>query len=285
MTPEQDPTHRVFPSASQDANFVCKLEETPQTSHPSYRLAFQDTDFMLREELRPVRLQLELLKPEMLLQEHGIASTVVFYGSARIPEPVEAQAKLANAKTPWEIKVAQSMVEKSRYYDESRRLAEYVSRIPQIDGERHFVVMSGGGPSIMEAANRGAADADAPSVGLNIVLSHEQYPNFFVTPALSFQFHYFAIRKMHFLMRARAVVVFPGGYGTFDELFETLTLIQTGKMAPIPVLLFGKPFWDKVVDFNALSEEGVISPEDLNLFQFVETADDAWGIIRSHYGI
>ncbi|MEX6725338.1 LOG family protein [Parapedomonas caeni] len=276
---------RVFPTASQDAGFACQVEETAQTSHPSYRLAFLDNDFMLREELRPVRLQLELLKPEMVLQEHGIASTVVFYGSARVPEPGDAEAKLAAATTDWERRVAARIVEKSHYYGQARELARRCSSLPQRNGERHFVVVSGGGPSFMEAANRGAWDAGAPSVGLNIVLEHEQYPNPFVTPALSFQFHYFALRKMHFLMRARAVVVFPGGFGTLDELFETLTLIQTGKMAPVPVLLFGRTFWDRIVNFEALAEEGTISPGDLDLFRFVETADEAWDILGTHYDL
>jgi uncharacterized protein (TIGR00730 family) len=282
---QRDPSQRIFPTASQDVAFACQTAESAQTTHPSYKLAFADTDFLLREELRPVRFQLELLKPELVLQEEGIASTVVFYGSARIPEPGDAQAKLEAAKTEWDRRVAQNFVELSRYYDEARALARIVSSVPRLGEERHFVVVSGGGPSVMEAANRGAADVGAPSVALNIVLPHEQLPNPFVTPNLSFQFHYFALRKMHFLMRARAVCVFPGGFGTFDELFETLTLIQTTKIEPLPVILFGKSFWDKVVNFEELAAHGVISPKDLQLFQYVETADEAWRIIAQHYGI
>lgn len=259
---------------------------TPQTSHPSYRLAIADRDFLLRDELRPVRFQLEMLKPELILKEHRIASTVVFYGSARIPSPADAEELLAAARTPHEKRVAERLKAKSRYYDEAYKLAYRFSTLPQDpDGDRHFVVCSGGGPSIMEAANRGAHDAGAPTIGLNIVLPHEQYPNAYVTPSLSFQFHYFALRKMHFLMRARAVVVFPGGYGTFDELFEALTLVQTGKMKPVPILLFGREFWDRVVNFEALAEEGTISPRDLELFRFVETAEEAWDILHRHWGL
>ncbi|WP_374940237.1 LOG family protein [Pedomonas mirosovicensis] len=286
MTADVSPPRRIFPSASAEADLAERVEGTPQTNHPSYRLAFADNDFLLREELRPVRFQLELLKPEMILQEHRIASTVVFYGSARIPSPPEAEALLAAAKTPREKLVAERLKEKAHYYDEAYKLARRFSSMPQdADGERHFVVCSGGGPSIMEAANKGAYDVGAPSIGLNIVLPHEQYPNEYVTPSLSFQFHYFALRKMHFLMRARAVVVFPGGFGTFDELFETLTLIQTGKISPIPVLLFGKAFWNRVVNFEALAEEGTISPRDLELFRFVETADEAWKILHECWGL
>lgn len=284
MSPKT-PQERLFPTAEQDAGFACLTPTSPQTEHPSYKLAFADNEFLLRDDLRPVRLQLELLKPELVMREHGIASTVVLYGSARIPEPEEAQARLAAAQSDWDRRVARRMVEKAHYYDEARKLARLCSSVPQLNGERHFVVVSGGGPSIMEAANRGAADVGAPSLGLNIVLPHEQLPNSYVTPALSFQFHYFAIRKMHFLMRARAVCVFPGGFGTFDELFETLTLIQTTKIKPMPIILFGKAFWDRVVDFAALAEEGVISPEDLKLFQLVETADEAWAIIAEEYGL
>lgn len=277
---EQTAPERIFPTASDDVAFSCLSAETPQTRHPSYRLAFADTEFLLREDLRPVRLQLELMKPELVLTEQGVASTVVFYGSARIPEPAQAAAALARAATDAERRVAQAMVDKSRFYDEARALAQRCSSIRQPEaGKRHAVVISGGGPSIMEAANRGAADVGAPSIGLNIVLAHEQAPNRYVTPALSFQFHYFAIRKMQFLLRARAVCVFPGGYGTLDELFETLTLIQTGKIKPIPVLLFGRAFWNKVVNFDALVEEGVIAPADVGLFHFVETADEAWAVL------
>lgn len=275
---------RVFPHARQDAESAKHSVQTPQTEHPAYRLAFQDDEFLLREDLRPVRFQLELLKPELLLDEAQIGSMIVFYGSARIPEPAKADALLELATDPDARRIAERLVAKSRYYEEARKLAQLASNFPRdTDGKRHFVVCSGGGPSIMEAANRGAADAGAESVGLNIVLPHEQAPNQYVTPSLSFQFHYFALRKMHFLLRTRAVAVFPGGFGTFDETFELLTLIQTGKIKPMPVLLFGKEFWDKVVNFEALAEEGVISPNDVRLFRFVETAEEAWEIVQAFY--
>jgi len=276
---------RVFPRAKQDAETARSGAHTPQTEHPAYRLAFQDMDFLLREDLRPVRFQLELLKPELIFDEHNIASTFVFYGSARIPEPMKAQALLAAAPKEGPARViAERLVAKSRYYDVARELAQKVSNFPLDEaGKRHFVVCSGGGPSIMEAANRGALDVGAESIALNIVLPHEQAPNPFVTPALSMQFHYFALRKMHFLLRARALAAFPGGFGTFDELFELLTLIQTGKIAAIPILLFGREFWERVVNFPALVEEGVIAAKDLDLFTFVETAQEGWDVVRAHY--
>lgn len=273
---------RTFPSSREDAD---RAKHGP-TDHPSYRLAFQDTDFLTREELRPVRLQLELLKPELLQTEHGIESTFVIYGSARIPEPAAAQSLIAAAETEEERRRAESLARKACYYEEARKLAHIVSSLPQTDdGKRNFVIVAGGGPSIMEAAARGAHEADAESVALNIVLPFEQAPNPFVTPALCFNFHYFAIRKMHFLIRAKAVAAFPGGFGTMDELFETLTLIQTGKVKRMPVLLFGKEFWTRIVDFEALAEEGTISPIDLELFHFVETAEDAWQVVADFYGI
>jgi uncharacterized protein (TIGR00730 family) len=268
---------RVFARAAQDAESAKKAISTPQTESPSYRLAFQDDEFLLREDLRPVRFQLELLKPELLLDEAKIASTLVMYGSARIPEP---GIKSANPDPA----IAARLEAKAGYYDEARKLGRIASNVPRdSDGARHFVVCSGGGPSIMEAANRGAEDAGAESIGLNIVLPHEQAPNSYVTPSLSFQFHYFALRKMHFLLRARAVAVFPGGFGTFDEMFELLTLIQTGKIKPMPVVLFGKAFWERVVNFDALVEEGVIGAVDLNLFSYVETAEEAWDVISDWY--
>lgn len=284
---EGDLTDRKFYGADQEAEFVeAAPTSTPQTRHPAYRLAFGDTEFLLREELRPVRFQLELLKPEMLLDEARVGSTLVMYGSARIPSPATAPALLdAAQQRPVEDQlVAERLAEKAKYYQEALNLAKIVGEKAIIeDGKRQFVVCSGGGPSIMEAANRGASEAGSESIGLNIVLPHEQAPNTYVTPYLSFQFHYFALRKMHFLMRAKAVAVFPGGFGTFDEFFELLTLIQTGKMKPIPVLLFGKEFWTRVIDFGALAREGVISPADLDLFTWCETADEAWGHIADFY--
>ncbi|APL96077.1 lysine decarboxylase [Sphingobium sp. TA15] len=275
---------RKFRPASQEAADARLRTETPQTSSAAYRLAFQDTEFLLREDLRPVRFQLELLKPQLLMDEAKIESTFVFYGSARIPEPEQVQARIDAATTPEQKRIAENLGRKARYYEEARKLARISAQYPVNEaGCRHFVVCSGGGPSIMEAANRGAADVGQTTIGMNIVLPHEQSPNRFVTPELSFQFHYFALRKMHFLLRARALAVFPGGFGTFDEMFELLTLIQTGKMKPIPVLLFGREFWTRVVDFEALADEGVISPSDLNLLTWVETAEDAWEAVQRFY--
>lgn len=275
---------RKFRPAREEAQDAKKGQDSPQTTSKAYKLAFQDTDFLLREDLRPVRFQLELLKPELLLDEAGIESTFVFYGSARIPEPADAQMRVDAAQTQAQRIVAENLAKKARYYEEAHRLAQIAGRYPIDDrGGRNFVVCSGGGPSIMEAANRGAHEVGAPTIGLNIVLPHEQAPNPYVTPELSFQFHYFALRKMHFLLRARALAVFPGGFGTFDEFFELLTLVQTGKMKPIPILLFGKEFWTRVVNFDALAEEGVISPGDLDLITWVETAEEGWRAVCRFY--
>lgn len=278
------PPKRVFPAAREEAATAAQATESAQTLDPAYRLAFQDMDFLLREDLRPVRFQLELLKPELLLDAAKIASTFVFYGSARIPEPDKADALIAAASSDGQRAIAERLKAKSKYYDESRKLARLTSRVaPDTEGRRHFVVCSGGGPSIMEAANRGATEEGQESIGLNIVLPHEQLPNPYVTPGLSFQFHYFALRKMHFLLRARAVAVFPGGFGTFDESFELLTLIQTGKLKPMPIMFFGREFWERVINFEALADEGVISHDDLNLFTYVETAEEAWDCVCRHY--
>ena len=280
MTEPRVPS-RVYPAARQDAAAAKDAVATPQTQDTAYRLAFQDMDFLLREDLRPVRFQLELLKPQLLLKEANIASTFVMYGSARIPEPDKARALLDLATDSKSRRIAERLVEKSRYYEVARELARIASAYPlDEDGKRNFVVCSGGGPSIMEAANRGAQDVGAESIGLNIVLPHEQAPNPYVTPSLSFQFHYFALRKMHFLLHARALAAFPGGFGTFDELFELLTLIQTGKIAPMPVLLVGRAFWERVVNFDALVEEGVVSERDLGIFTYVETAQEAWDVVQ-----
>ncbi|MGB7406584.1 MAG: LOG family protein [Pacificimonas sp.] len=274
--------NRIFPTSKEDAE---RAKHGP-TDHPAYRLAFLDEDFLTREELRPIRLQLELLKPEVLQDEHGIESTFVIYGSARIPEPAAAEAMIAAAKDETALKKAKALANKAKYYDEARKLAQIVSSLPQTeDGKRNFVIVSGGGPSIMEAANRGAHDVGKESVALNIVLPFEQAPNAYVTPELSFLFHYFAIRKMHFLIRSRAVAAFPGGFGTLDELFETLTLIQTGKVKRMPVLLYGREFWDRIVDFEALADEGTISRSDLDLFHYCETAEEGWNHVREFYGI
>jgi len=278
-------TRRKFYKAEQEASFAeGRPHTTPQTQDPAYRLAFRDTDFLLREELRPVRFQLELLKADMLLDEAGIGSTLVVYGSARIPAPEAVEAALAVPTTPERKAVNERLAAKAHYYAEAMKLGRIATEQAIVEkGMRQFVVCSGGGPSIMEAANRGAVEAGGETIGLNIVLPHEQAPNPYVTPHLSFQFHYFALRKMHFLLRARAVAVFPGGFGTFDEFFELLCLIQTGKMKPIPILLFGGEFWNKVINFAALAEEGVINPEDMQLFTPVETAEEGWDVICRFY--
>eukprot|EP01132_Coremiostelium_polycephalum_P008927 gene8927-10941_t len=251
--------------------------ETPQTQSDTYRLAFADPEFMTRRDLRAVRLQLELLKPEMALTQRGIRSTVVLFGGARIPEPGgEAWA----AKNEVQKK---NLEANSRYYAEARKFAQLCSTYSATTYNREFVVVTGGGPGVMEAGNRGAADIGAPTIGLNIVLPHEQAPNEYVTPELCFNFHYFAIRKMHFLMRAKALAIFPGGFGTMDETFETLTLIQTGRMERIPVLLFGRSFWEKAINFEFLAEQGVISPSDRELITFVDDAEEAWDVIKTFY--
>ena len=261
---------------------------------PSYIEASEDLEFLRRDELRPVRLQLELLKPELIQQELGIESTIVVFGSSRSASPEEAQSRLEQARresasspdspeAQAAVRRAQRGIEHARYYAQAREFARIVSTTCQIDGKCEYVVVTGGGPGIMEAANRGAHDVGAKSLGLNIVLPFEQHPNPFITPELCFQFRYFAIRKMHFLMRAKALVVFPGGFGTFDELFETLTLVQTGKMPRLPIVLLGRPFWERIVDFDALVDEGVISPKDLSLFHFADSAQEAWKWISEYH--
>lgn len=284
---------KMFSSAQEAAISAQKHIESPQCKSASYRLAFQDPEFLLQDDLRPVRLQLELLKPELILQEQHIESTVVVFGSARIVDPETAEARLVSAQAEHsnskqdplltrQVEIARRVLENSRYYDEARKLGHLIS---SNTGKDKLVVITGGGPGIMEAANRGAHEAGMPSIGMNIVLPHEQSPNPYITPDLNFQFHYFAVRKMHLLMRAKSLVVFPGGFGTLDELFETLTLIQTHKVQPIPVLLFGKAFWERIINFNALVEEGTISAEDLDLFSFVETAAEAWELISEANGL
>ncbi len=238
--------------------------DTPQTQSPAYRLAFADPDFLCQDALRPVRLQLELLKTEMGMDAEGIRSTIVLFGGARIPAP-----DATDGKPP-------AIAAMAHYYEEARRFAY---QITQRGARGENVIVTGGGPGVMEAGNRGAHEAGGVSVGLNIVLPHEQAPNAYVTPELSFNFHYFAIRKMHFLLRARALAIFPGGFGTMDELFESLTLIQTGRMEQVPVLLFGRDYWTRLVDWDMLVEIGTISPEDLDLFRFVETAEEALDVI------
>ena len=278
---------RTFPSAHDDAKqetgSASKRYEGPESS---YRLAFTDTDFLLRDELRPVRLQLELLKPQLVQDEQGVEATIVIFGSARIVAPEAAGAELESARAaddPRALKRAETRVAMAAYYEQARRFAAIVTE-RSASFEKPIFVVTGGGPGIMEAGNRGAFEVGGKTIGLNIVLSHEQVPNRFITPELCFQFHYFAIRKMHFLMRAVALVCFPGGFGTLDELFEVLTLVQTGKSRMRPILLFGRDFWMRLIDFDLLVETGMIAPEDVTLFHFVETAEEAWELLAAQYG-
>ena len=260
----KDDHGRVFPDAHSDVAKSREIPDTPQTRSPAYRLAFADPDFLCRDEMRAVRLQLELLKPDLLMQEYGIDSTIVLFGGARIPEPDRKHT----ARTPM-------LARLSRYYDEAREFARLMTLKSKRNGNRENVIVTGGGPGVMEAGNRGAEDAGGVSIGLNIVLPHEQKPNDHVTPELCFNFHYFGIRKMHFLMRANAIAMFPGGFGTLDEMFEALTLIQTGRMKPVPFLLFGRAFWESIINWQALADAGTIAEEDLDLFRYVETAEEA----------
>ncbi|MFZ2988824.1 LOG family protein [Ideonella sp.] len=286
MDPHKELTARNFPSAEEEAGALQppSLYGGPESA---YRLAFTDTDFLLRPELRPVRMQLELLKPELVQQEQGIESTIVIFGSARIPPAEQATERLAQARASGDaaaIRRAETQLEMSRYYEEARRFAHLVTARSRRLTTPIFV-STGGGPGIMEAGNRGAFEAGGKSLGLNIVLPHEQAPNPYITPELCFQFHYFALRKMHFLMRSVALVCFPGGFGTLDELFETMTLMQTGKCRRRPILLFGKAFWSRLIDFDWLIETGMISPEDTGLFRYVETAEEAWHLLAEDYGL
>ncbi len=255
----------------------------------SNRLAFADPEFMFRRETRGIRFQLELLKPEMGQASQGIENTVVVYGSARCVAPDEAAEQLRDALASQDsarIALAERAVRSARHYDHARQFARLVAahgnRLPP---DQRMYICTGGGPGIMEAANRGASDENALNVGLNIVLPHEQGGNRFITPTLSFKFHYFALRKMHFMMRAKALVAFPGGFGTMDELFEVLTLVQTGKAKPVPIVLFGSAFWKRAIDFEALVEEGTISPENLELFHYTDDPQDAWDHICAFYKI
>jgi uncharacterized protein (TIGR00730 family) len=267
---------------------------SPVTSS-SYIPADHDIDFLQRDELRPLRLGLELLKPELIQVEQGIRSTIVVFGSSRLLEPSRARQALEEAVTELKIApddhlrqqrvaVAERRLALARFYDIAREFGRLVSSTCQINGQCDFVIVTGGGPGIMEAANRGAADAGAKSMGLNITLPHEQQPNPYITPDLCFQFRYFALRKMHFLLRARALVVFPGGFGTLDELFETLTLLQTGKTRNITIVLMGQAYWERLINWTLLVEEGLIGAEDLSLFHFAETAHQAWDLISRNHG-
>jgi len=261
---------------------------------PSYVLAEEDIALLKRDELRPVRLQLEYFKPELLLHKYNIRSTIVVFGGTRIweesrarnrVEALEAQvaAHPDDKALAGRLAIARRILSKSHYYEEAREFGRLVTANCQKSDRRELVIVTGGGPGIMEAANRGSFEAGGKSVGFNITLPHEQEPNAYITPELCFQFHYFALRKLHFLQRARALVAFPGGFGTMDELFEALTLIQTGKSGRIPVILVGKEFWQRAVGFDVFLEEGTIDPEDLELFEFAETAHEAWDIICRFY--
>jgi uncharacterized protein (TIGR00730 family) len=285
-----------------DENFFSAEEEiqtraeTAYDQSSAYEISFLDQEFLLRRDLRPLRLQLELLKAELIQQEHNIKATIVVFGSARAFPPDIAEkylheweqrreAEPNNAEVEQSWRRARAQVELSGYYAAAREFGKLVTEHNQAFPQREMTIITGGGPGIMEAANRGAYDLGGRSIGLNIILPHEQHPNPYITPELCFQFHYFALRKMHFLMRAKALVAFPGGYGTLDELFETLTLVQTGKVRRVPILLYGTEFWQKLVNFDYLLETGCISPDDLKLFQFVDSAADAWQRISEFYAL
>lgn len=282
---------RTFKTAKQELKRLKHQKSCVQESCSGYRLAFLDQDFLLRRELRSVRLQLELLKPELVQHDAKIKSTIVIFGSARIPEARIAKKRLEMlsvelAKNPdnhalkHECTIAKKMLEKSYYYTQARKLARLIARHGKDEEGNPMIVVTGGGPGVMEAANRGAHEAGAKTIGLSIVLPMEEAPNAYVTPELCFRFHYFAIRKMHFLIRARALVVFPGGYGTLDELFEGLTLVQTKKIEKIPIILVGEAYWRKSINFDYLVEEGMIDPADVHLFSYAETAEQVWEKIK-----
>ena len=278
-------------SAHRLADAWAQLQAHAQSGTPlqadAYRLAFADPEFLLRRETRGMRMQLEMLKPDLEQQELGIENTIVVFGSARFVSPESAEQALGQARAQGDaqaLAAAQRQVEYSVYYEQARQFARLVARYSRdCAAQRRIYICTGGGPGIMEAANRGAHDEGMPNVGLNIALPHEQGANPYITPSLNFKFHYFALRKMHFMMRARALVAFPGGFGTLDELFETLTLIQCKKAKPVPVVLFGSEYWKRVLNLSVLVEEGVISPEDLNLFQFIDDVDEAWRFIQGFY--
>ena len=255
----------------------------------SNRLAFADPEFLLRRETRGIRFQLEMLKPDLAQQEHGIEHTVVVFGSARFQSQEKAQKTLEAAQSSGlaiDIKRAEALVRNAHFYEQARAFGHLIAQYSANKDNLHkLFICTGGGPGIMEAANRGASEAGGISVGLNIALPHEQTPNPYITPELSFKFHYFALRKMHFMMRAKALVAFPGGFGTMDELFETLTLVQCKKAKPVPIVLFGTDYWKKVFHPEMMMEEGVIAEEDLQLFRFVDSVEDAWEVIRAFYAL
>lgn len=291
------PTNRL-----RDENFYSAEEEvrarasTAYDRSSAYELSFLDQEFLLRRDLRPLRLQLELLKAELIQQEHNIRSTIVVFGSARslppdVAEQIFADCERRKQEAPNDSEIdmqwrrAKTQVELSVYYEAARAFGQIVTEHNLQHPQREMAIVTGGGPGIMEAANRGAYDAGGRSIGLNIILPHEQQPNPYITPELCFQFHYFALRKMHFMMRAKALVAFPGGFGTLDELFETLTLVQTGKTRRLPILLYGSSFWKKIVNFDYMLETGCISADDLNLFKFVDSAEEAWERISEFFAL
>lgn len=275
-----------FPSAAEDVQHAKRVDK----DLPSYRLAYADEEFLLRDDLRAVRLQLEWLKPDLVQEENGIESTVVIFGGARFVEPAVAEAKHAEALSTVnaspacvlakaEYKKAENVLSNSQYYAEARLLSNKITSLSQRHGGNDYVVVTGGGPGLMEAANRGASDAGGKSIGLNIVLPFEQEPNPYISDELCFQFHYFALRKMHFLKRAQGLIAFPGGFGTLDEVFETLTLVQTRKVKPLPIVLVGKSYWQQLINFDFLVEQGAIASEDLQLFTIVENAEEAYAYL------
>lgn len=285
MEATQDITERRL------ADAWAELQAHANDGHPlqadAYRLAFADPEFMLRRETRGMRFQLEMLKPDLAQQDLGIENTIVVFGSARFRDAAESAEQLVRAERsgePRDIARAKALVRNAHYYDEAREFARIVARYSKAcPQEDQLFICTGGGPGIMEAGNRGAFEAGGKSVGLNIVLPHEQRPNPYITPELCFRFHYFALRKMHFLMRSVALVCFPGGFGTLDELFESMTLMQTGKSRRRPVLLFGREFWSRLVNFDLLLDTGMISPGDERLFHYVETAEEAWALLETEY--
>ncbi len=281
------PGHRPKP-AEEDPDAPRRVQAILES--PSYRQADQDPDFLNSDVARGVRLQMDYLKAESVLEQHKVQHTIVVFGGTRIPEPgvarksvealrEEVQAHPEDDHVRRRLAVAERVEAKSHYYEVAREFGRLVGRAGRHPHDGHLLIMTGGGPGIMEAANRGAFDVGAKSIGLNITLLHEQYPNPYITPDLCFRFHYFALRKMHFLLRARALVAFPGGYGTFDELFETLTLIQTRKILPVPVVLVGKAYWQRAADVDFLESEGTIDPEDRSLFYYAESAQEIWDFI------
>ena len=292
---DQKPPGHLFHNAAEDLKHAQDPQRSEQARSPAYRLAYDDLEFVLQDEMRPVRLLMELSKPELGLQQHNVEHTVVVFGSARISAPEDVEKKRSQleqqlAQSPddrdLQAQLQQLQVKQrySHYYRQARELSSLISRESGCGDSQLLHVVTGGGPGTMEAANRGAQEAGCDSVGLNIVLPEEQQPNPYITPALCFRFHYFAMRKLHFLLRAKALVVFPGGYGTLDELFETLTLVQTQKIKPMPILLFGRDYWQRLIDFDFLLEQGMVAERDLRYFQYVETADEAWGIIKRSLG-